>query len=757
MAAEKLKVLRTLQEMRELEAYLADKDFIAFDTETTGVTKDSQVIGFSVAADVDEGFYVVLSEWVPKKKYRQDVCRICDGRGEHVYATDDEEGNIQAPSMLPCQECEGSGGIMAEYMDGDLRHLNTKAAAPAFLKCLQNKSLVMHNGVFDCSMVQNNFGVSLIESLHTDTMLLAHLLDENRQVGLKELGLSIFGEDANKEQLEMKASVAANGGVLTKDKYELYKADSELMGRYGAKDAVLTLKLFYHLVPDLIEQGLDSFFYEEESMPLLRGPTYELNTTGLTIDNGKLQLLKKQLEADCLEAKAFIYKEITPLVKAKYPGTGKTNHFNIGASAQLAWLLFLEMGNDFYNLTKEGRNLCRVLKLKVPYAPGAKREFLRILNDRKGEVYEEPKYNYKTKKMTKPKKIREAQYYLACGKDSLKRLAPKYKWVERYLEYAKNLKLLNTYVEGVESRVQYGVIRPSFLQHGTTSGRYASRNPNFQNLPRDDKRVKSFVVARPGKVFVGADHAQLEPRIFASISKCLTLLECFRSGQDFYSVVGAPVYDKTDCSLFKDDKDGFAKIYPKLRDYAKVFALATFYGRTAFQQASAMGIDTDEAERLIGKYFQEYPEIEAEMLISHEAVKRDGCVKSLYGRPRRIPAAKDIPTIYGNVPHSELPYAARTLLNLAVNHRVQSSAASIMNRGAILCWQTIQEFAKDDSRWYQVKIVLQVHDELVLEGPEELDQEMAEVLKYSMENAVELPGVALIADPKIAKSLAELK
>lgn len=702
--AEKLKVLRTIQQLRELEAYLADKEYVAFDTETTGITKDSEVIGFSVAADVEEGFYVVLSFW------------------------DTQEGRLIA--------------------------LDTKAAAPAFLKCLQGKQLIMHNGIFDCSMVQNNFGVSLIESLHTDTMLLAHLLNENRQVGLKELGLSIFGEDANKEQLEMKASVAANGGVLTKDKYELYKADSELMGKYGAKDAVLTLKVFHHLVPELFEQGLDSFFYDDESMPLLRGPTYELNTTGLNIDNEKLQLLKKQLEADCLEAKAFIYNEITPLVKAKYPGTGKTNHFNIGASAQLAWLLFIEMGNDFYNLTKEGRNLCKALELKIPYNPGAKREFLRVLRERQGQVYAPGKYNPKTKKVGNPKKVREAQYYLACGKESLKKLAPRYRWVERYLEYAKNLKLLNTYVEGIEGRVQYGVIRPNFLQHGTTSGRYASRNPNFQNLPRDDKRVKSFVVARPGRVFVGADHSQLEPRVFASVSQDETLMECFKSGKDFYSVVGAPIYGKTNCSLFKDDKDGFAKRHPNLRDAAKVIALATPYGRTAPQQAASMGISIEEAQHLIDRYFQAYPKVELMMLESHELAKRDGYVESLYGRPRRMPEAMDIPK---GLSHTELPYTARNVLNLAMNHRVQSSAASIMNRGAILCWKTFKDLAKEDPIWHQVKIVLQVHDELVLEGPEELGEGMAQVLKFTMETAVVLPGVDLIAEPKIAKNLADLK
>jgi DNA polymerase-1 len=108
------------------------------------------------------------------------------------------------------------------------------------------------------------------------------------------------------------------------------------------------------------------------------------------------------------------------------------------------------------------------------------------------------------------------------------------------------MKLLNTYIKGLGSKVQYGIIRPNFLQHGTTSGRYASRNPNFQNLPRDDERIKQCVTARPGKVFVSADQSQLEPRVFASYSQDKRLMDAFNGASDFYSVVGMEVYDKFD-------------------------------------------------------------------------------------------------------------------------------------------------------------------------------------------------------------------
>lgn len=692
---ETLNIIKTAEGVRSLIEYLADKDLVAFDTETTGVTNAAEIIGLSLCAEPGVGHYVITAAW--------------------------------------------------NTAEQKLDYLETKELMPDLMRALQGKRLIMHNGLFDCNMVANNYKVSLIESLHTDTMILAHLLDENRRVGLKELGGAYYGDEAKKEQEEMKASVAANGGLLTRECYEMYKADSDLMARYGAKDAILTFNLFFELVDELYQEKLDGFFYQDESMPLLRGPTYELNTVGLKVDAEKLSELKRSLEIETLELKAFIEKEIYPEIKDKYPGTNKKNIFNIGSNQQLAWLLFERLGNTFPKLSDSGKVLCEALSLRNPYNKSDKSEFIETVREHLGRP------------CGPVKKVREYWTYLSLDKVVLTQFAKKYLWAEKLLEYKKLTKLLSTYVEGIQDRLQYGIIRPSFLQHGTTSGRYSSRAPNFQNLPREDKRVKSCIVARPGKVFVGADYSQLEPRVFAAVSGDETLMACFASGEDFYSVVGAPVFGISGCSMVKDDKNSFAKKYPQLRDKAKILALATPYGRSAFQQASTMGISVDESQALIDKYFAAYPKVELMMLESHEQAMSNGVVHNLYGRPRRIPAAKEIKATFGRMTHAEMPYTARTLLNLAMNHRVQSTGASIMNRAAIACWEMCREAAKIDPRWLQVKIVLQVHDELVLEGPEDLADDMVCVLKDAMENTTELPGVALIADPKVAKNLADLK
>lgn len=705
---EKLIIVETLQQLKDLRTYLEDKEYVSYDTETTGVEKDSSIIGFSVSAEVDVGYYVILSYW----------------------------------------------DVALQKLVG----LDTLKEAPSFIEYLKTKNLIMHNAVFDCWMTHNNFRVSLMESLHTDTMILGHLLNENRSNGLKELGVALFGEDARKEQIEMKESVTRNGGVLTKQKYELYKADAALIAKYGAKDASMTLKLFFILVEELYEQQLDKFFYEEESMPLLRGPTYELNTTGLKVDPDKLQKLKLTLEAECLEAKGYIAEQVAGYVKDKYPGTGKTNVFNIGATSQRSWLLYEKLGNEFNTLTDTGKDVCKFLGLKLPYTVAARREFIRACRESKGRIYKQGNINPRTGKTSRPSAVRDPWTYMTCGKDSLGRLASKYKWVAKYLEYAKNLKILNTYVEAIQSKMTYGIIRPSFLQHGTTSGRYSSRTPNFQNLPRDDKRVKGCIIARPGRVFVGADYSQLEPRVFASHSKDERLLTCFKNGEDFYSVVGMEVFEKSGCSLKKGDADFFGKLYESERQQSKIIALAAPYGQTAFRLAPSLDCSTEEAREILNKYFEKWPRVHDMMINAHETVMTTGTVKNLFGRPRRIPEALEIRKICGrSAEHGDLPYVYRTLLNLAVNHEIQSTGASIMNRAAIACWKTCRELESTDKKWAEVRIVLQVHDELILEGPEELAEHMVIVLKDSMENTVKLPGVDLIAEPKIANNLGDLK
>lgn len=671
---------------------------MSYDCETTGLFKTDTVVGISVCAEEDKAFYIVLHEWL------------------------------------------GTSLVNIPYSNIEY-----------FMKDLQGKKLICHNAVFDCMMAESYFGVNLIDSLHTDTMILAHLLDENRRVGLKELGKAYFGSSAEDESKIMKEGVIANGGKLTKDCFEMYKADSNLLAKYGAQDALLTYKLFTQLVPELYEQGLEKFFYEEESMPLLKGPTYQLNTTGLKVDQQGLLHLKKQLQAECAEAKDFISSEIASQIKDKYPGTTKKNIFNIGSSQQLSWLIFGKYNLEFNTLTKEGKNVCKILGLRLPYTQMAKRDFIDICTNQVGEVYTQK--GIVNGKEVKGKKIKEPWAYIACDKKTLTKLAPEYKWIERLLEYQRKTKLLTTYVEGFEERLKYGILQGSFLQHGTTSGRYASRSPNMQNIPREDKRIKNVLIARPGKVFVGSDFSQLEVRVFASRSNDKALLDSFKTGEDFYSAVGIKVWGKYDATPYKDGSpDAFGIKYKKLRDQAKVIALASTYGASARQLSPTTGKSVEDTQEDIDTYFREFPGVATMMTEAHKTVKEVGQVTSLFGRPRRIPEAKRINKLYGNVDHSELPYEARNMLNLAVNHSIQSTAASICNRSMIKFCNNVAEIQLKDCY-----IVMQVHDEIIVECKEEDAETVSLLLQDAMETAVELPGVSLEAIPHTAKDIGSLK
>ena len=694
----KLIIVDTLSAIQELSGYLADKEYISYDCETTGLTRRDRVIGFSVCAEEDKAYYVILEAWDAK-----------------------ENKLVPKPYLLEARE---------------------------LLLSLENKQLIMHNGVFDCYMAESYFKVNLINSLHTDTMILAHLLNENRKVGLKELAKELFGEDSAKEQKEVKESVLANGGQLTKSVYELYKADSYIMGKYGAKDALLTFKLFNILVPELFEQNLDKFFYEEESMPLLKGPTYDLNTTGLQVDTKALLGLKKQLEAECLTAKAFIYQEIDSYIKVKYPATNKKNIFNIGSSSQLAWLLFRKLELEFNTLTDTGKIICRAMNLKLPYTYSAKKQFIAECERQKGKIYQ-PEATVNGKKV-KAKKIKDPWTYIACDKAALKKLSSKYKWIETLLEYQRKSKILNTYIEGIESKIQYGIIQPSYLQHGTTSGRYSSRNPNFQNLPRDDQRIKECIVSRPGKTFVIADYSQLEPRVFSHYSGDARLMSAFDGTTDFYSIVGMSVYSKTDCTPQKEGSpNAFGIKYKKLRDLSKVIALASAYGATAHQLAPTTGKSIEDTQQDMDNYFESFPGVAKMMQDAHELAKKNGYVTNLFGRPRRMPDAKKITKIYGKAEHKDLPYEARGLLNLAVNHRIQSTGASIINRAAIAFFNSCKEAG------INCKIVSQVHDELIIECHEIDKDNVALILQDAMETTTILPGVNLEAIPRISNNLAK--
>ncbi len=211
------------------------------------------------------------------------------------------------------------------------------------------------------------------------------------------------------------------------------------------------------------------------------------------------------------------------------------------------------------------------------------------------------------------------------------------------------------------------------------------------------------------------------------------------------------VYGKTDCTPHKEGSpDAFGVKYKKLRDLSKVIALASTYGATAHQLAPTTGKSIEDTQQDIDNYFEEFPDVKAIMLESHEQAKRDGQVVSYFGRPRRLPEAKKINKIYGKVDHAELPYEIRNILNLAVNHRIQGTGASIMNRASI------KYYNDAIGAGIESNIVVQVHDSLIIECATEDAELVSQLLQNAMENATHLEGIDLEAVPKVGYNLAEV-
>ena len=684
---ENLIVISTEEEIRALIAKLRDKEYISLDSETTGVHKDCEVVGLSVCAELHEAYYIIAAIWDKETK--------------------------------------------------QLIRLPTDQAIKDLLTLLLSKSLILHNAIFDVEVLHRQYGIFLMPAVHTDTMCLAHLLNENISAALKERAYVEFGEDSKKEQEEMQKSVITNGGRWEKKRggeKDMYMADPFILGYYGAKDALLTLKLFYLYIPQLYDQNLDTYFYNE-TMPLFRGPTYDLNTHGIKIDTAYLQQLESDLTQEIHTLTAKVLFDIQPYIKDKYPGTNKKNTFNIGASQQVAWLLFVHLQNEWFTLTDGGKVIAKEILGKLPYSLADKRQFTKAL------------LTY-TNAKGKGKKLEQC---VKCDKKTLSKLKKKHEWVDTLLKLRAAEKLLSTYVLGIKSKLRYGILYPSFLQCGTKGTRYSSRNPNGQNLPRDDKRIKKMFIARPGKVFVGGDEDQLEVRVFASFAQDERLLAAFTQGLDPYSIVGMDIFAKTDCSPYKEGRpDAFGVKYKAERQAAKNVLLAATYGVNKFRLSDMIDRDTTFCQSVIDDYFEQYPKVKQLQLNSHKEAIANGVVYSLLGRPRHLPEAKFIKKL-GHMEHSDLPYDLRTVLNSAVNSRIQMTAGEVLNRSAVMAYNMFKE------KKLNVSIVLQVHDELILECDEDRGEEVRQILQHCMETAVSLPGVALKCSPKIAKTVADLK
>lgn len=309
--------------------------------------------------------------------------------------------------------------------------------------------------------------------------------------------------------------------------------------------------------------------------------------------------------------------------------------------------------------------------------------------------------------------------------------------VRALLEYRELGKLKSTYVDALPQMInaQTGRIHTSFNQTGAVTGRLASSAPNLQNIPiRSEvgQQIRRGFVARPGWLFLAADYSQVELRILAHASQDEALLAAFRQDQDIHRTTAAAVY-----SINVDD------VTYNQRRFAKAVNFGLIYGMGAFRLSRDSELTLAEAENYIKEYFGRFPGIRRYLDETKETAKKQGFVETLLGRRRYFPVFQ---TQAGGHNRQAWLRAERE----AINHPIQGTAADIIKIAMLRLHDTLA------ARNYQARMLLQVHDELLLEVPETELDEVRSLMIEVMSNAFQL-DVPLKVEASVGANWLELK
>ncbi|HIW36591.1 MAG TPA: DNA polymerase I, partial [Candidatus Treponema faecavium] len=284
----------------------------------------------------------------------------------------------------------------------------------------------------------------------------------------------------------------------------------------------------------------------------------------------------------------------------------------------------------------------------------------------------------------------------------------------KILEYRMYAKLLSTYVETLPALAdENGRIHTTFMQTGTATGRLSSRDPNLQNIPiREEagRRIRQAFTASDGMALISADYSQIELVILAHLSQDRALCDAFRNGAD--------VHRSTAALIFGVAED---QVLPEMRRTAKVINFGVMYGMSAFRLSNELGIPRTQASAFISQYFATYAGIRTFIEETVRRAEETGYVQTLYGRKRMI----------RNI-HSKNKMEKAGAERIAVNTPIQGSAADIVKK-AMLAVSALLARA-----YPQARLLLQVHDELIVECPEEQAAQAAQDIKDCMERAASL-------------------
>ena len=269
-----------------MEQHIKESDVIAVDTETSGLNpRKDKVIGWSLSGAEGVGFYIPTLVF----NFEKDILELQKINGE-----------------------------------------STEDISRRLLSLLKGKKLVFHNASFDVQFINNFYGVDLSMEIWVDTGLLVHTVYEEgafgfgNPFGLKSiaimnqeaLGLDVE-KSANEEQIELKESIKRNGGSVTKESFQIYKADLDILSKYAAADTDLTLRICNLYLGKLEEEGLTKFFFEDEVMPIYREVTLPMEMLGVDLDMDLLNKVNLEITEDLKNNKGIVMKSLLATSEAK--------------------------------------------------------------------------------------------------------------------------------------------------------------------------------------------------------------------------------------------------------------------------------------------------------------------------------------------------------------------------------------------------------------------------------------------------------
>jgi DNA polymerase-1 len=329
----------------------------------------------------------------------------------------------------------------------------------------------------------------------------------------------------------------------------------------------------------------------------------------------------------------------------------------------------------------------------------------------------------------KAKKTKTGQY--ATGEDVLVKLRNKHQIVDNILVFRELSKLKSTYVDALPTMInpRTGRVHTSFNQAIAVTGRLSSVDPNLQNIPirtdRGREIRKAFISRGDGWTLVSADYSQIELRIVAAISGDVNMIKAFTDNKDIHTATAAKVYGVEESDVTGD-----------MRRAAKAVNFGIIYGQSAFGLAESLGISRTEAKTIIDNYFTEFSSIKKYMDDTINFARESGYVETIMGRKRYL---RDITSANQTV----RGYAERN----AINSPIQGTAAEMIKLAMIKVHHALK---KTNLR---TRMVLQVHDELVFDVPEEEVEEVKKLIKENMESAMSLPhGVPTTAEAGTGKN-----